>query len=171
MVIAGISLPTSIISLTREPNVVNNDYYNTYYNQTYNTYYNQTYYGTNETELDYTIPLETTEHYDLTQWDSVIRNFTLSTNYAYWCHFNASISFGLSLYILRGTFLDRVLNLTGKAGYVVFLDKVRTYQTGSSSDEFTFHYTPPFLSEWLFIYVMGDTGSVNITLRDEILKI
>jgi hypothetical protein len=30
LIIAGISLPTSIISLTREPNIINNNYYNTY---------------------------------------------------------------------------------------------------------------------------------------------
>ncbi|KKK41672.1 hypothetical protein LCGC14_0913590 [marine sediment metagenome] len=31
LIIARISLPTSIISLTSEPNLINNNYYNTYY--------------------------------------------------------------------------------------------------------------------------------------------
>jgi hypothetical protein len=35
LVIAGVSLPTSIISLTRERTIINYNYYNTYYNQTY----------------------------------------------------------------------------------------------------------------------------------------
>ncbi|MFX0037482.1 MAG: hypothetical protein ACFE9I_17805 [Candidatus Hermodarchaeota archaeon] len=35
LIIAVVALPTSIISLTREPNTINNDYYNTYNNQTY----------------------------------------------------------------------------------------------------------------------------------------
>ena len=35
LIIAGISLPTSIISLTREPTKTTNNYYNTYNNQTF----------------------------------------------------------------------------------------------------------------------------------------
>ncbi|KKL82792.1 hypothetical protein LCGC14_1981230 [marine sediment metagenome] len=67
LVIAGVSLPTSIISLTREPTIINdyfNDaYYNqTYYNQTYN-YYNTTTIINNNTTIidaedDYSRPLE-----------------------------------------------------------------------------------------------------------------
>ena len=39
LVIAGVSLPTSIISLTREPTIIIDYFYNTY------NYYNQTIYG------------------------------------------------------------------------------------------------------------------------------
>jgi hypothetical protein len=49
LVIAGVSLPTSIISLTREPNITNNYFNDAYYNQ---TYYNQTYYENNQTTVN-----------------------------------------------------------------------------------------------------------------------
>jgi hypothetical protein len=94
LVIAGVSLPTSIISLTREPNITH-DYYNdayynqtyynqTYYNQTYNdayynqSYYNQTYnYGNNETEI-FTLPLQIWEFFDVENDETFhIVNYTL----------------------------------------------------------------------------------------------
>ena len=31
LIIAGVSIPTGIISLTSEPNLINNNFYNTYY--------------------------------------------------------------------------------------------------------------------------------------------
>jgi hypothetical protein len=168
LIVAGITLPTSIVSFMREPTIVNNyeQNYNAYYNQTYN--YNQTYYGDDDT--NYTKLLETVEYYNLDQFDYFVRNFTLSTNYVYWCHWNASTQIGLQYYILRGIYLERVLELNGTS-LVQFLDKVRSYQSSDNKDESSFYYVPPFTSEWLFIFVQGDAFFVNITLTDEILKI
>lgn len=64
LIIAGISLPTSIISLTREPKKTNNNYYteNYYYNQ---TYYNETYY------INQTTPTEERIDYPLVKYDFI----------------------------------------------------------------------------------------------------
>ncbi|KKM60217.1 hypothetical protein LCGC14_1544060 [marine sediment metagenome] len=60
IIVAGISLPTAIVSFSKTPNV--NYYYDTnnYYNQTYfnQTYYNQTWNNGPDLEPNYTLPLE-----------------------------------------------------------------------------------------------------------------
>ena len=62
VIIAGISLPTALISMSKNPTIINNYTENYYFNQTY-------YYGGNETEIieiDYTRPLEVFEYTNLT---------------------------------------------------------------------------------------------------------
>ncbi len=68
IIVAGVSLPTAIVSLSKTPTV--NNYYDTnhYNNQTYynQTYYNQTWNNGLELEPDYSLPLETATYYNLT---------------------------------------------------------------------------------------------------------
>ena len=163
LVIAGVSLPTSLLSFMREP-IINN-------NQTYYIYYNRTYYVNNETVNDYSKPLEQKEYYYLSQYDCIIRNFTLSSNFAYWCYYNASMSFQLRFYMARGIFFESVSELNGTIGLVQYMDRVKILENSFTGIEKSFYYIPPFLSEWLFIYLVDDFVSVNITLMDEITKI
>lgn len=54
LIVAGVSLPTAIVSSMNKPTIINN-YYNTYYNE---TYYEENYYGGNETQEEkYNYPL------------------------------------------------------------------------------------------------------------------
>ena len=64
LVIASIALPTSIISFTQQPDIINNYYTENYYN-----YYNQTFFGNNVTEVDYSKPLERNDYYNLERYD------------------------------------------------------------------------------------------------------
>jgi len=165
LVIAGVSLPTSIIALTREPTIIND-----YFNDTYN-YYNQTIYGYNETEPDYTKPLETTEHYNLNQYECILRNFTLDSNHVYWFSWNASTSFLLRFWVVRNIFYENVLGVNGTSQIHGYLSGIKLFERATNSDFISFHYIPPFHSDWLFIWQTDDIVTFNITLTDEILKI
>ena len=178
LIIAGIALPTSIVSLTMNPTPVHHNYYNTYNNQTYyyynqtSQYYNQTYYGNNKTESDYTKSLERKEYYNYARYDCFIRNFTLSSNFAYWFYWNASTSFQLHMWVIRDFFYDTVVALNGTIELPNFLYTVDVYQFGSTGFDGSSFCIPPFLSEWLFVFMMDQASiTVNITLTDEILKI
>ena len=166
LVLAAVSLPIGIIGLTQEPTVIKN-----YYNDYYNTYNNQTYYGSNET--DYNKPLETTEYYNLDYRECIIRNFTLSSNYAYWFHYNFTTQFQLYFYVVRSVFLERIIELNGTIECMQFLDNIRVQRVDfSSTSEKSSFYIPPFLDEWLFVFMdMQDSFLVNITLTDEVLPI
>ena len=85
LIVAGVSLPTAVISLTREPTIINHNYYNTYYNQTNNNYYNQTYYGDNETntEPDYSKPLEIVEYTNVFKPFNTTHSFNISSGHLY----------------------------------------------------------------------------------------
>jgi hypothetical protein len=162
ILVASVSLPTAIISLTREP-VINNNY-NTDYN-----FYNQTYIGNNET--DYSTPLEIKEYYNLDQYDCIVRIHNLSTRFVYWYYWNASIFFTLRLWVAQSMFYDEIVDLNGTASFVPFIDDVKVYERPDGNDKRSSYYTPPFEDEWLFIFCVDDTVTVNITLRDEILPI
>ncbi len=167
LIIASVSLPFGILGFTREPTATDN-----YYDENYYNYYNQTYYGLNETEPDYSKPLETTEYYNFSQHECFVRNFTLNSNYAYWFYFNKSTSFNLRLFVVRSIFYQNVLDLNGTAQLVLFLSNVKTYETSFGEDFKTFQYTPLFTSNWLFIYMTNDAiAGYNITLLDEIIHI
>lgn len=170
LVVAGVSLPTSIISLTREPTIINDYFNDAYYNQTYN-YYNQTIYGYNETETDYTKPLETTEHYNLNQYECILRNFTLNSNHVYWFYWNASTSFMLRFWVVRTFFYENVLGVNGTSQIHGFLSGIAAYENPINSDSGSLQYIPLFHSDWLFIFQIDELVTVNITLTDEILKI
>ena len=164
LAVAGISLPTSIMSLTREPNITN--YYNdTYYN------YNQTYYGDNETEPDYTKPLETLEYYNLNQYECILRNFTLNSNHVYWYYWNASTSFLLRFWVVRTYFYENVLGVNGTPQIHSLLSSIALYEGPINSDSGSLQYIPLFHSDWLFIFQIDELVIVNMTLTDEILKI
>ena len=163
LVIAGISMSTSIVSFMREP-VINNNYENNYY-----VYYNQTYYDGDET--NYTKPLERVDYYNYDQYDCIIRNFTLSSSFAYWYYWNASATFTLRLYVTFGFFYDNIVVLNGTIQCIQYLDKIHVHQRGENRDEFSFYYIPPHLTEWLFVFIVDELVTVNITLRDEIFHI
>ena len=161
LVIAGITLPTSIISFMREPTTTNN-----YYEENY-------YYENNETNTEpvYTKPLETVEYYNFDRYDCVVRNFTLSSSYAYWYYWNASAVIRLLLWVTRGIFYDKIVELNGTVECYQFLDSVDVHEKGETKDDFSSFFIPPYLSEWLFVFIRDEVITVNITITDEILKI
>ncbi|MFW9939409.1 MAG: hypothetical protein ACFFFT_00115 [Candidatus Thorarchaeota archaeon] len=164
LIIASISLPFGILGFTREPTATDN-----YYDENYYNYYNQTYYLDNETEPDYSKPLETTQYYNLEQNDFILRNFTLSSNYAYWYHWNASLSFTLRLYVTRSFFYDYLIHPNGSI-ILTYLDRVKIFERVATDYESSDFYSPPYLSEWLFIFVVNAV-SVNVNFTDEIMHI
>ena len=142
------------------------NYFNEYY------YYNQTYYGDNETEPDYSKPLEKIEHYNFDYYDCIIRKFNLSSNYAYWFYYNESRQFQLSFFVCRSIFLEQIIDLNGTLECYQFLRQVDVEEKSYVNPVNSHFFIPPFLDEWLFVYIdTDDSVIVNITLTDEILKI
>ena len=158
LVIAGITLPTSIITFMREPKI------NNYYEENY-------YYGNNETSTDYTKPLEKMEYYNFDRYDCFVRNFTLSSSYAYWYYWNASTIFRLVLWVTRGIFYERIVELNGTVECYQFLDSVDVHEKGETKKEYSHFFITPYLSEWLFVFIVDEIITVNITITDETLKI
>ena len=77
----------------------------------------------------------------------------------------------LRFWVARGNFYETILNLSGTFQCYQYLDKVKTYEMAINRDEYSSFYIPPFLSEWLLIFMVDDPFTVNITLRDEILAL
>ena len=149
LVLAGVSLTFGIIGVTRESTHVDYDenYYNEYYNQTY--YLNQTYYGINETEPDYTKPLETINYYNLNQYEFILRNFTLSSSYAYWYYWNASTSFSFRFWVVRAFFYESVLLVNGSSQIHGVLSNIAVHEKPINFDSGSSYYIPSFQNCWL----------------------
>jgi hypothetical protein len=156
LIIAGITLPTSIIALTRETRTTN---------------YYENYYGNNETGTDYSKPLERVDYYNFDRYDCIVRNFTLSSNFAYWFYWNVSSSFRFVFWVISGYFYDCIVDLNGTLEGYQLIDAVDIYERSSTIGTYSSYFIPPYLNEWLFIYIVDEIITVNITITDEILKI
>ena len=180
LVVAGISLPTSIISLTREPTIINNNYYyDTYYNQSYYYYYyNQSYYGDNETEPDYSQPFRMSIRNNTFAGHMQIRTYEVSSGYMYRWFFNSTgYNFGywsqhatFQIYVVGDSWLSIFLG-----GYFA-IAHTNIYIGNHRNNGY---FSVPYYDIWHFIvYQEDDTmyGGIDIvpsnyTIMDEILKI
>lgn len=160
LIVASVSLPIGIIGFTREPQIINNYY---------NTYNNQTIIGINET--DYSTPIESNNYYNLQHYEFILRRHNLSSNYAYWYYWNASVFVQLRLWGCQGIYYEEVIALNGSSGFVSYIDDVNVLEYSEGNDKRASYYIPPFEDEWLFIWVVEDSITLNITLQDAIYPI
>lgn len=165
LIIASVSLPIGIMGFMKQP-IINN-YYNTY--NTYNNYYNQTIISDDGT--DYSTPMEMATYHILGQYYFILRQYTLSTQFTYWYYWNASTSVQIRLWACQSFFYDDVVALNGSSAFTTYIDNVKVYERLIGSDEIASYYSPPFEDSWLFIFLLEDSFSVDITLRDAILPI
>jgi len=66
---------------------------------------------------------------------------------------------------------DKIVELNGTVECYQFLDSVDVHEKGETKDDFSSFFIPPYLSEWLFVFIRDEVITVNITITDEILKI
>jgi hypothetical protein len=81
------------------------------------------------------------------------------------------VSFTLRFYVARGMFYEQISELNGTIQLIQYMDTVKILENSFTGISKSWYYSPPFLSEWLFVYVVDDSVEfVDITLRDEIMK-
>ncbi|NVM36374.1 MAG: hypothetical protein HWN81_12320 [Candidatus Lokiarchaeota archaeon] len=158
IIVAGVSLPTAIISFSREPTV--NNYYtnNYYYNQ---AYYNQTYYQNNETA-----PIEGRIDYPLVRYDFISNNSYLGVNKTH--IYDAGRDTFLQLVMIcNNTECQVLIKMYSLEWYnrgIIFPEVTRTL-----SGTFTFPIiTFPYNTTWLFTFEIRDAfdngNNVNATI-------
>jgi hypothetical protein len=171
LVIAGVSLPTSIISMTRKPTPpiteVNNHYYYYYYNNTVIERYNNTIivWVNNTVVLNQTIVEEDNpiidrskkmeEHYfriNTTHPFYILGNYTMGPNELYFydaLYYSARAQQTPNVYVIQDIWFD----IWNETDYEVG----NFYNPGN--DEFV--WNPPFLANWLIIQVVNDAYLPN----------
>ena len=166
LIVAGVSLPTAIISFSREPTV--NNYYtdNFYYNQ---TYYNQTWYG-DFPDPEPFYPPETNTFVDLMgnpDWfyDSV---YNLTGDYIIYWYINCSdqTSNSFSVYICQDYMFD-LWNEDRDAHYYLISRGIYISQ-GFASQSWTVNSSDTWHICWRYDHSVTVT---NVTIRTIINKI